>query len=102
MCVAGRTCPSFSSPVLQGYTPRGSVGDEQPAAHVLLALRVQFPEGLYVRAQIVGEALCPVLVDLDKVARGIADVELHHVPRQVHEMVAKGGAIERAAPLGNA
>src|SRR5690348_2482744 len=97
--VAGQDCPSISSPVLQGYTPRGSVGHEQPAPQVLLALRVEFPQRLELRAHIVGKAVGPVLIELDQVARRIADVELHDVARKQHEMVAKRRAVECSKPL---
>ena len=42
------------------------------------------------------------MVDLDEVARRIAEVELHDVAGQLDEMVAECPAVERVAALGGA
>src|SRR5437764_6389328 len=69
---------------------------EQPALHLLLALWVELPQGLHLRANVVRQAVEAGLVDLDQVARGIAQVQLDHVAGQLDQMVAEGISVERA------
>ena len=76
--------------------------DEQPAPHLLLALRVQVPQPLEPRAQVGGEPIHAVVIDLHQVAGRVADVHLHDVAGQLDEMIAERVVVKRVAPLGRA
>ena len=69
---------------------------------MLVALRVELPQPDEPGAQVAGQAVDAVVVDLDEVARGIAQVELDDVAGQLDEPVAEGPVVERAAALGGA
>jgi hypothetical protein len=84
------------------WRARSGRADEKPAAHLLVALGVQVPQPLEPRAELGRKPLDAVVVDLDEVARGVADVHLHDVAGQLDEVVAEGVVIERVTALGGA
>src|ERR1700733_7627907 len=85
--------PGRAAPGTTGHSWRASVGHEQPTPHLLLALRVELPKGLQLRAHVVGEAVDPVVVDLDQIAGRVAQIQLHNVSGQLDEVVAKRLAV---------
>ena len=51
-------------------------------------------------AQLFGQPVDAVVIELDEVAGRIADVELDDVARQLDQVVAEGVVVEGAPPLG--
>jgi hypothetical protein len=64
---------------------------------VLVALRVELPQPDEPVPQVPGQAVDAMVVDLDEVAGGVAQVELDDVAGQLDEVAA-----ERVAALGRA
>jgi len=75
------------------------VGHEQPTAHLLVGLRVEVPQALQLRAQVIGQTVDAVVVDLDEIAGRVAKIQLDNVPGQLHQMVPEGVTVKGAAPL---
>lgn len=72
------------------------IGHEEAPARVPSLCGFEVPQPLQLGAQVVRQPVDAVVVDLDEVARRVADVELGNVAGQL-EVVAEGLAVEGAA-----